>query len=316
MRPTAPVGHAGLGAHRRREGHLVAGTDRDLLPWSRPPEDTSTRSTPRAAASRASTTVDSTSQPPGDPVGGRHAQQHRLVVRPRPRARRRRPRASAACGRRGRRRTRRRARSTAARGTGAAGSRGRRGSRRCRPRAASARRAAAAKPSTTCGDVVVRHLARPAYRPEGLRRRRRPSASRPRRRATEPCPRQGAYVEALRPACASWMPIGTPWRCANVDRGRQRLGVRVGPQPEVVGADAALGHHRGRLGEDQADSSGGEGAEVHQVPLVGEPVDGGVLAHGADPDAVVEGQAAQGERGEEHTATSPGRAPGIPGRSC
>ena len=30
-----------------------------------------------------------------------------------------------------------------------------------------------------------------------------------------PAPSQGAYVDALRPACASWTPNGTPWLCEN-----------------------------------------------------------------------------------------------------
>ena len=40
-------------------------------------------------------------------------------------------------------------------------------------------------------------------------------------------------------------------------------------------------------------------AEVDEVPVVGVAVDRAVLAHGRDDDAVGEGDAALGERGEE-----------------
>ena len=55
---------------------------------------------------------------------------------------------------------------------------------------------------------------------------------------------------------------------------------------EIAGGNAALGHDRGSLNHDEAGTALGAGPEMNQVPVVSEPVVGGVLAHGRDSDAV------------------------------
>jgi len=75
--------------------------------------------------------------------------------------------------------------------------------------------------------------------------------------------------------------------------------VVVGVNAEVTGSDAAFRADGGGFGDDGAGAADGAGAEVDEVPVVGVAVDGAVLAHGRDDDAVGEGDAALGERGEE-----------------
>ena len=75
--------------------------------------------------------------------------------------------------------------------------------------------------------------------------------------------------------------------------------VVVGVDAEVVRGDAAFGADGAGLGEDEGGAADGAAAEMDEVPVVGEAVDGGVLAHGGDGDAVGKREAAQFERREE-----------------
>ncbi len=75
--------------------------------------------------------------------------------------------------------------------------------------------------------------------------------------------------------------------------------VVVGVDAEVAGGDAAFGADGSCFGHDCARSADGAAAEVNEVPVAGVAVDGTVLAHGGDDDAVGEGNAALRERGEE-----------------
>ena len=188
-----------------------------------------------------------------------------------------------ACGPRSRRRSRRRAGCSAATGTGAAGSRAPRGSRRPRSPAGSARTAASAKAWTTSCDLA-RRSARAARRSG----RRRPptaprSASRRPRAATEPLPSHGRWVDALRPACASWMPGTAPWALRNAVIRSYACACSSVQMPASRGRDAPVGGDRGRLGDDQPGAAAGEAAEVDEVPVVGQPVGRGVLAHRRRP---------------------------------
>jgi hypothetical protein len=58
---------------------------------------------------------------------------------------------------------------------------------------------------------------------------------------------------------------------------------------EVARGDAALGHDGRRLKHDEAGTALGTAAEVNHVPVVGEAILRGVLAHGRDSDAIGEG---------------------------
>lgn len=63
------------------------------------------------------------------------------------------------------------------------------------------------------------------------------------------------------------------------DDTREVLDVRVLPDAEVGGTDAALG-------DDGACAANGASAEVDEMPVVGKAVFAGVLAHGGDGNAV------------------------------
>ena len=75
--------------------------------------------------------------------------------------------------------------------------------------------------------------------------------------------------------------------------------VLVFPDAEVAGGDAAFGADGVGLGEDETGAADGAAAEVDEVPVVGEAVEGGVLAHGGDGDAVGQSKATKLERGKE-----------------
>ncbi|KWV86980.1 hypothetical protein PFLmoz3_03445 [Pseudomonas fluorescens] len=54
----------------------------------------------------------------------------------------------------------------------------------------------------------------------------------------------------------------------------------VVPQAQVLGGDTAIGGHRRGLGKNQPGATHGPAAEVHQVPVIGQAIVAGVLAHG------------------------------------
>ena len=90
-----------------------------------------------------------------------------------------------------------------------------------------------------------------------------------------------------------------PWRVHEVHDPAPGLGLLVVPDPGVLRGDPALGRDRRGLGEDQPEPAGRAGAEVHQVPVVGDAVGRGVLAHRRQPDAVARGHRAQRDRLEQ-----------------
>ena len=62
--------------------------------------------------------------------------------------------------------------------------------------------------------------------------------------------------------------------------------VLVAPDSHVARRDPALRSHRGRLDEDQARASNRPAAQVDEMPVVGQPILGAVLAHRRDDDPV------------------------------
>jgi len=62
--------------------------------------------------------------------------------------------------------------------------------------------------------------------------------------------------------------------------------VVVGVDAEVVRGDAGLGADGVGFSEDEGGAADGAAAEMDEVPVVGESVGGGVLAHRGDRDAV------------------------------
>ena len=81
-----------------------------------------------------------------------------------------------------------------------------------------------------------------------------------------------------------------------LDQGPEGPDLLVVPEPEVRGADAALGGNGGSLHHDQADPSQGSLGVVPKVPFVRQSVPGRVLAHGGHEQAVrdVQGTKDQG----------------------
>jgi len=85
----------------------------------------------------------------------------------------------------------------------------------------------------------------------------------------------------------------------------QRFDLLVVPQAQVLCRDAAIGSHGGGLGENQPGAADGTTAEVHQMPVIGQSIVTGVLAHRRDGNAVQEGQLAQGIGFEQLTHGAP-----------
>ena len=75
--------------------------------------------------------------------------------------------------------------------------------------------------------------------------------------------------------------------------------VLVFPDAEVAGGDTSFGTDGVGLGEDKSGPADGAAAEMDEVPVVSEAVDGGVFAHGGDGDSVGQSEAAELERSEE-----------------
>src|SRR5262249_25736457 len=80
---------------------------------------------------------------------------------------------------------------------------------------------------------------------------------------------------------------------------RKPRDVRIVVDAEIVRADAADCADRRRLGHHERRPSDRAASEVYEVPVVGEAVDAGVLAHRRDDDAVRERQRAKRDRLEE-----------------
>ena len=84
-----------------------------------------------------------------------------------------------------------------------------------------------------------------------------------------------------------------------VDDALEGRDLRVLPETGVLGRDAAIGENGGGLEDGERDAALGEGAEVHEVPVVHVAVVGGVGAHGRNGETVLELNTTDLERGEE-----------------
>jgi hypothetical protein len=84
-----------------------------------------------------------------------------------------------------------------------------------------------------------------------------------------------------------------------LDKGEhapQGFDVGVAPDAEVLRADTAIRSYCGSFGEDGRGASYRPAPEVHQMPIRGQPVQAGVLAHRGDEDSVRQFQPAQPQR--------------------
>ena len=87
-----------------------------------------------------------------------------------------------------------------------------------------------------------------------------------------------------------------------LDKGRDApecLPVPVGPDAEIAVGDPALGRHGRGLDHDLPGPAHGATAEMDEVPVVGNPVPGAVLAHGGQEDSIPELDPAQLQRREQ-----------------
>lgn len=91
-------------------------------------------------------------------------------------------------------------------------------------------------------------------------------------------------------------------RVDELSDARQVGNVFVAVDAEIGGCDAAFWDHGGRLKENEACSALGAAAEVDHMPVVGEAVLRGVLAHGRNADAVGEMDRAKLKRRKERMA--------------
>ena len=75
--------------------------------------------------------------------------------------------------------------------------------------------------------------------------------------------------------------------------------VLVFPDAKIAWSDASFRVDGVGFGKDKGGAADGAAAEMDEVPVVGEAVDGGILAHRRDDDPVGEGYAAELNGGEE-----------------
>ena len=112
-------------------------------------------------------------------------------------------------------------------------------------------------------------------------------------------PSHGGSQLAFRPAWASWMPATAPVGVDEAGDPGQRLHVPVVPDAQVGGGAAAVARHGGRLHDHQGHAADRPAAEVDEVPVVGQPLLGAVLAHRRHDDPVAEGDPPDRQRAEQ-----------------
>ncbi|MNS90482.1 hypothetical protein D3C72_1245340 [compost metagenome] len=60
----------------------------------------------------------------------------------------------------------------------------------------------------------------------------------------------------------------------------QRRNLRIVPQPQVLGSNPAIGSDRRGFGKNQSGTAHRAAAQMNQVPVIGQAIDTGILAHG------------------------------------
>src|SRR4029077_12979229 len=83
------------------------------------------------------------------------------------------------------------------------------------------------------------------------------------------------------------------------DDARERVDVIIGPDPQILWADAAISRHGRRFGQYQRGSADCPASQMDNVPVRRKSVGARVLAHRGHEDAVRKRQTAQGEWIEE-----------------
>jgi hypothetical protein len=112
------------------------------------------------------------------------------------------------------------------------------------------------------------------------------------RRAALPGPRQPRLAPGMAELNAGDRALGLDERGAARKCGDEL----VVPKAGVADGAAAAARHLGRLHDDEAGAALRIAAGIDQVPIGGEAVDGRILVHGSDDDAVLERHAPQRQR--------------------
>ena len=79
----------------------------------------------------------------------------------------------------------------------------------------------------------------------------------------------------------------------------ERLDMRIAPDPHIAGRDATVAGDGGRLDHDKTRAARCAAAEMHEMPVIGEAVLRGILAHRRHGDPIAQRHLAQSERAEE-----------------
>jgi hypothetical protein len=69
----------------------------------------------------------------------------------------------------------------------------------------------------------------------------------------------------------------------------QRLDVLVFPNSQIARGNATVRGDRRRFNYDQGDSADGSTSQMNQMPVIGKPILGAILAHWGHGDAIAEG---------------------------
>ena len=92
---------------------------------------------------------------------------------------------------------------------------------------------------------------------------------------------------------------GSTLAVQEVDNAGQGRDLLILPQAQICVGNAPFGHDAGRFHDHQPEAAQREAAKMDEMPVIGEAVDGRILAHRRDHRAVAQGQAAQGDRGKQ-----------------
>ena len=92
--------------------------------------------------------------------------------------------------------------------------------------------------------------------------------------------------------------LGVRLRVNDVDDACPAEELLVIPEAEASGSDAGVRRDAGHLREDHCGAAEGAGTEVDEMEVIGHPVGGTVRRHRGDDHAILERDAADGERRE------------------
>jgi hypothetical protein len=84
-----------------------------------------------------------------------------------------------------------------------------------------------------------------------------------------------------------------------IGNASQRLNVAIVIDAHVTGSDTALRSDCAGFDENESGAARRSATEMYEVPIVGESIDRGILAHGRNDDPVSQSHATNGEGGQK-----------------